>query len=152
MLTESDKLPWPIPYRTVEPEFKWKIVRPTNIPRHQNQIDTNNQPVEMNEENIVQPEIETTSNDSSHHREEESAHIYPPFTSEQSQSQSYHPYEYESVHSLSSINMPPTTYSPSIDDDIYAQPIDHSNETTKSESGHHHTKHGEVHIDHINNE
>lgn len=149
VLTENDKVAWPIPYsRNIEPEFKWKIVRPTNIPHQQNQIDTNNQTIEMNEENLA-PEIEMASNDSSHHQEE-STHIYPPFTSEQSQSQSYHPYEFENVHSLSNINMPPTTYSPSLDD-IYAQSIDHSNETIKSEENGHHTKHSEVHIDHIDN-
>lgn len=48
--------------------------------------------------------------------------------------------------------MPPTTYLPL--DDIYAQSIDdHPNETaTKSEIAGHHTKNGEVHIGHINNE
>lgn len=147
VLTESDKLPWPIPYRNVEPEFKWKIVRPTNMPPHQqNQIDTKHT-VEMKEENLVQ-EIETTSNGSI----ESPTHIYPSLTSEQSQSQSYQPYEFESIHSLSNINAPSTTYLP---DDIYAQSIDHLspdglNETIKSEIGHH-TKDGVVHIEHINN-
>lgn len=164
VLTESDKLPWPIPYRNVEqPEFKWKIVRPTNIPsshqqhhqQQQHQNDTN-QTVEVNEENIAQ-EIEMASNDSSHPRDEPHTHIYPPFTSEQSQSQSYHPYEFESVHSLSNgVNMPPTTYSPTTntisDGDIYAQPIDHLNETITTTNHGHHTKNGEVHIEHINNE
>lgn len=143
VLTESDKLPWPIPYRNVEPEFKWKIVRPTNMPHQQNQIDLKHT-IEMNDENLVQ-EIEPKSNGSI----EKPTHIYPPLTSEQSQS--YHPYEFESIHSMSNINTPPpppTTYLP---DDIYAQPIDHLNETTKSQVDHH-TKDGGVHIDHINKE
>lgn len=132
--TETNEFQWPIPHRNVEPEFKWKIVRPKNIPRQRNQIGAKHM-IEMNEENSVR-EMDKTLNGSI----ETTTNIYPPLTNEQIQSQPFHPYEFESIHSVSNVNTPPTNvYTTYLPDDIYG--------TAKSENEHH-TKD----IIHINNE
>lgn len=144
VLTESDTLPWPMLNSAVTPEFKWKAIRPTNIPHHRNHIGLE-QTFEMNDKNLMQ---ETPSNVNG--TIEMPTHIYPSFSlSEQSQSyHHHHPYEFENIHSLSNFNTSPAI---NLSDNIYAQPIDHPNESTVSENEHR-TKDGAAHIEHINHE
>lgn len=142
VLSESDKLPWPILYGGVTPEFKWKVMLPTNTPHsHQNPIGVKHT-IEMTDENLVQ-EFGTTSNGNG--SMQMPTHIYPSFTITE-HSQSDQPYEFESIHPLSNFNTSPTI---NFSDDIYAQPIEH--ESTQSEDEHR-TNDGEIHIKHINHE
>lgn len=119
ILTENDKLPWPIPYENAERESKWKTIRPTpNVYYKRNYVS-------LNHTLDNSAKVEVTSSGSV-----ASTNSYASLTTA---IPSYHPYTFESNHFV-----PPTFY-PSVhpvefptyqpDSDIYAQPIDSNNET-----------------------
>lgn len=123
VLTENDKLPWPIPYENAEKEFKWKTIQP-ETKSHQRTSDKLKQIVDLNANNW-ELASETTS-----FVPTISTNIQPLFTTALP---SYHPYEFESIHAWSNIQ-------PNADehisenltlqhDDFYARPIERQNET-----------------------
>lgn len=127
ILTENDKLPWPIPYENAERDSKWKTIRPKpNVYYKRNYVSLNHT-VDINAK-ILPHDIESTASVSI-----APTNSYPVFTTA---IPSYHPYAFESIHSSPPVFYPsvqpvefPTypTYQP--DSDIYAQPIDTNNET-----------------------
>lgn len=129
VLTENDKLPWPIPYENVEKESKWKTVRPENI-SYKRDFNRTNQSIQLNGKHFEQGS-ETTSIASSVPTN------YPLFSTPFPHNN--HPYEFESIHqwpNIQSHDQPQTTdFSILPVDEVYAQPIDQLNET-KTEVSH----------------
>ncbi|XP_055323800.1 uncharacterized protein LOC129578754 isoform X2 [Sitodiplosis mosellana] len=118
VLTENDKLPWPIPYENAEREFKWRTIRPS-ISHKRNYVNLNNT-VDKNLK-ILSYETEATSSSSTF-----SANTFPSLTTPV-----YHPYVFENIHTPAHLysSVQPSefpTYSP---DEAFAQPIDMHNDT-----------------------
>lgn len=113
VLTENDKLPWPIPYENAEREFKWRTIRPT-VSHKRNYISLNHT-IDKNLK-ILSHEFETTSSTS----------VLPTNTFPSLTTPLYHPYVFESIHTPPNVypSVQPAefpTYSP---DETLAQPID----------------------------
>lgn len=119
ILTEYDKLPWPIPYENAERESKWKTIRPTLNVYYKRNYDNLNHTLDSNAKVEVTSSVSVVSTNS-----------YASYTTA---IPSYHPYAFESNHFVSPTFYPSVqpaefqTYQP--DNDIYAHPIDSNNET-----------------------
>lgn len=144
ILTESDKLPWPVPYENAEKQFKWKIVRPI-VSAKRNQIGANNS-ADFTSDNMAYG-IETTSNATLPASPVTvPLNAYPSLTTT-------HPYEFESIHSLPNIfpmpNAPTSELSTLQPFEVYAQPVDPPNDT---KYGNTHGNGALIPVDRINKE
>lgn len=125
LLTENDKLPWPIPYENAEKEFKWKTIK-SEIKHYQRTPNQLHPTVKLNGKyfDSVGETTSTTSLISTNNPQSIFTSPLPP----------YHPYEFENVHLWS--NNPAAVDEHTLHnltlphEDIFVQSIERLNEST----------------------